>query len=141
MPYIIIIDRAYFHLSFTSHNDRIVVRSTQIRTLLGKFSKGLSPGDWDDLQCLARTEAPFLSPLLDYLCREGQTEEPEGAFKALFIELSKATPACGLFHVSPQMEEIVLGLLTEEHFSESSALMKSLSEQCPLLWALIAGVV
>ncbi|XP_076157104.1 uncharacterized protein LOC143140170 [Alosa pseudoharengus] len=71
------------------------------------------------------------------MAEEGHSIKPDEPYRALFKELAKATPACALFHLGPEMEGIIKCLMTEDNVTQLSSVMKALAEQCPLWWTII----
>ncbi|KAG5283830.1 hypothetical protein AALO_G00046610 [Alosa alosa] len=116
-----------------NHSDRILIKSPHLREALKRYGEGLTGQDeWAQLLVVAEKEAPFILPLLRNMAEEGHIIKPDEPYRALFKELAKATPACALCHLGPEMDSIIKCLMTEDNVTQMSSVMKALAEQCPL---------
>ncbi|KAG5273055.1 hypothetical protein AALO_G00147110 [Alosa alosa] len=95
------------------HSDRILIKSPHLREALKRYGEGLTGQDeWAQLLVVAEKEAPFILPLLRNMAEEGHIIKPDEPYRALFKELAKATPACALCHLGPEMDSIIKCLMT-----------------------------
>ncbi|XP_041962185.1 uncharacterized protein LOC121720256 [Alosa sapidissima] len=70
------------------------------------------------------------------MAEEGHIIKPDEPYRALFKELAKATPACALCHLGPEMDSIIKCLMTEDNVTQLSSVMKALVDHHHHPWPL-----
>ena len=119
---------------------RTFSKNKKIRELLLKYSgfkdQKLRNGEYAELFLLVEELAPSLSPLLELFRKDQMTEVVPQEYQDLFRTLSSKSPVCSFMHPSHKtsfiVEEVIKG-----NVKHDPRLMKMLSEEVPILFALL----